>query len=77
MKEYEVITDGQRSPKWVQVHKDRLRLHLTPYFGELVLSRVTAGKLQDYRMHRIETSKSGRRPARRTIHDEIVSLRQF
>lgn len=35
IREYEVITEGDRSPKWVQGHKDRLRLHLLPFFGEL------------------------------------------
>ena len=28
--EYEAITRGHRSPKWVQGHKDRIRLHLLP-----------------------------------------------
>ncbi|MGC1494726.1 MAG: hypothetical protein WA790_02880 [Sulfitobacter sp.] len=75
-REYEIITDGQRSVKWVNGHKDRLRLHLLPFFGELGLSEVTAGKLQDYRIHRIETSRTGKPPSRSTIHNEIVTLRQ-
>ncbi len=75
-REYEVITEGQRSEKWVRGHKDRLRLHLNPFFGKLGLSEVTAGKLQEYRVHRIKTSSTGRAPARSTIHDEIVTLRQ-
>ena len=52
-KEYETLTSGERSPKWVQGHKDRLRLYLLPYFGELGLSEVTSDKVQDYRVHRI------------------------
>ena len=28
--EYEAMTKGQRSPKWVEGHKARLRLHLVP-----------------------------------------------
>lgn len=39
-------------------------------------SEVTAGKLQEYRIHRIGTSSTGKPPARSTIHDEIVTLRQ-
>ena len=31
--EYEAVTKGHRSPKWVQGHKDRIRLHLLPYLG--------------------------------------------
>jgi len=75
-REYEVITDGQRSDKWIQGHKDRLRLHLLPFFGEFGLSQVSAGKVQEYRMHRIETSPKGKPPALSTIHNEIVTLRQ-
>ncbi len=40
--EYEIITEGTRSPKWVRGHKDRLRLHLLPFFGTMGLSEVTA-----------------------------------
>jgi len=76
LKEYEIITDGQRSPKWVEGNKARIRLHLEPFFGNLPLSQVTAGKLQEYRVHRNEDSKSGKPPAKSTIHDEIVTLRQ-
>ncbi|MFP1132160.1 hypothetical protein [Asticcacaulis sp. W401b] len=36
--EYEVITEGQRSPRWVEGHKHRLRLHLRPFFGKLGIS---------------------------------------
>jgi len=74
--EYETITEGQRAPKWVQGHKDRLRIHLRPFFGKLGLSQVTAGKIQDYRFHRAETSPTGKPPARSTLHNEIVTLRQ-
>lgn len=87
-KEYEVITEGQRSPRWVEGHKIRLRLHLVPFFGELGVSEVTSGKVQEYRLHRMTSqltptpeSKSkrkptGKAPARSTLHDEIVTLRQ-
>ncbi len=74
--EYEIITEGQRSPLWVEGHKGRLRLHLLPFFGDLGLSEVTPGKVQEYRVHRISTSPKGNPPARSTIHNEIVTLRQ-
>ncbi len=89
LREYEVITEGDRSPKWVQGHEIRLRVHLNPFFGDLALSDVTAGKVQEYRVNRMtpqpdsnpEHSKSNRppkasTPARKTIHNEIVTLRQ-
>jgi integrase len=76
-REYEVITEGERSPKWVAGHQIRLRLHLLPFFGKMSLSEVTPGSVQDYRVHRIEmtTKATGKPPARSTLHDEIVTLR--
>jgi integrase len=81
LKEYEVITEGQRSPRWVEGHGIRLRVHLIPFFGNLTVPEVTASKVQDYRMHRMTSRvdpKTGKpkRPARSTLHDEIVTLRQ-
>lgn len=75
LKEYQVITEGQRSPRWVEGHGIRIRLHLLPFFGQLGVSEVTPGKVQEYRVHRATTSKSGKPPARSTMHDEIVTLR--
>lgn len=86
--EYEVITEGERSPKWVEGHKIRLRVHLRPFFGKMPLSEITAGKVQDYRVERINKrlepnphSKSNRpikdtKPARNTLDNEIITLRQ-
>jgi integrase len=88
LKEYEVITEGQRSPRWVQGHGIRLRVHLLPFFGDLPISAVTSGKVQEYRVLRRTPpkeknphSKDNRRlnakaPARKTLHNEIVTLRQ-
>ena len=76
MKEYAIITEGQRSERWVEGHQIRLRLHLLPFFGSEELAQVTAGKVQDYRVHRATTSRTGKPPARSTLHDEIVTLRQ-
>ena len=57
LKEYGVITEGQRSEKWVDGHEIRLRVHLVPYFGDLPLNKVTSGKVQEYRVHRMTTYK--------------------
>jgi integrase len=88
LKEYEVITEGERSQRWTEGHEIRLRVHLLPFFGELGLSKVTPGKVQDYRIHRMTSrlqpnpaSRSNRPlvdkpPARSTLHNEIVTLRQ-
>lgn len=88
-KEYETITEGERSPKWVEGHKIRIRLHLNPFFGDLGLSEVTPGKVQEYRVHRMTVARpdietdgkeqkavpSPKPPARSTLHDEVVTLR--
>ncbi|MBH5373371.1 tyrosine-type recombinase/integrase [Bradyrhizobium glycinis] len=76
LKEYEVITEGHRSKRWIEGYGIRLRLHLLPFFGDMGLSEITPGKAQEYRVHRISTSRTGKAPARSTIHDEIVTLRQ-
>lgn len=53
-REYEVITEGERSPAYVAGHKDRLRVYLNPFFGSVPLSQITAGKVQEYRMERLK-----------------------
>lgn len=80
--EYEAVTKGHRSPKWVQGHKDRIRLHLLPYFGRKPLPEISAGVAQEYRAHRMtqpltwdeEINGQWQPPARNTIHNEIVTL---
>ena len=39
--EYEMITEGQRSARWVDGHKARIRLHLEPFLGDMGLSQIT------------------------------------
>lgn len=73
-REYEIITEGQRSPRYVEEHHRRLRNHLNPYFGDMGLSEITPGAVQEYRIHRMQ--ESDRPPARSTMHQEIVTLRQ-
>ncbi len=87
IREYGVITKGERSQRWTDGHEIRLRIHLLPFFGELGVSKVTPGKVQDYRVHRMTSrlepnpaSRSNRPlvdkpPARSTLHNEIVTLR--
>jgi integrase len=77
MDEFEVITQGQRSPIYVKGHKDRIKNHLNPFFKDMVLPEITAGKVQDYRIHRMKNGHRGKPPARSTLHQEIVCLRQI
>jgi integrase len=75
--EFEVITQGQRSPIYLANHRKRVKNHLTPFFGENVLSDITPGLVQDYRIHRMKNGYRGKPPARSTLHQEIVCLRQI
>jgi hypothetical protein len=76
LKEYPVITEGHRNAHYVKRHGDRLRMYLIPFFGPKVLSEITSGLVQEYRVDRIQNSRNGKQPARSTLHQEIVVLRQ-
>ena len=78
LREFPIITEGQRNERYVQGHERRLRNYLIPFFGDKPLSKVTSGLVQDYRIHRAEMAKAatGKPPARNTMHQEIVALRQ-
>jgi integrase len=75
-KEYEVLTEGQRSPKWVKLLKQKLDRYLVPYFGPTTVSEITPGKVQEYRVHRAQNGFWGTPPARNTVEHEIIALRQ-
>ncbi|PHZ83938.1 tyrosine-type recombinase/integrase [Paremcibacter congregatus] len=83
--EYELITIGRRSPKWVEGHKARLRLHLLPFLGAKGVKAITSGVGQNYRAHRMtkpedwpeegaEGYKPWTPPAQNTLHNEVVTL---
>lgn len=77
LREYELSTEGERSPRYVEGHKKRVENHLLPFFGDKVLSEITPGLVQEYRIHRREKAiaERGKPPARSTLHQEIVVLR--
>lgn len=95
LREYDIITHGQRNRVYVEGHHTRLRLHLLPFFGKKTLSEITPCLIQDYRIYRREKGVAPRGkkaaqpstdqkkqegprkpPARNTIHQEMVTLRQ-
>jgi integrase len=81
MREFEALTDGERSPIYIEGHRNRLRVHLKPFFGKTALAEITPGVVQEYRIHRMTSRKHPKtgepmRPARNTLHQEIVCLRQ-
>ena len=85
IKEYSVITGGDRSPRYIENMERQLRHYLLPFFAEKGLSQITAGLVQEYRVHRQSyqvqhplhkengVSKS---PSRTTLHQEVVVIRQ-
>jgi len=75
-KEYPIITEGERSPIYVAMHRERLDRYLIPYFGKKGVKSITAGTIQEYRIWRRDNGKSGKPPSRSTLHQEIVTLRQ-
>jgi len=81
VQEYEVITEGERHPKYIFMIQGILRVHLLPFFGNKVVSEITPGLVQEYRSHRTTSrldKKTGlpKRPARGTVRMEVVILRQ-
>jgi integrase len=78
LREYDLITQGERSKVYVDGQHWRSRVHLVPFFGHMGLSEITAGKVQEYRIHRLKeaVAKRGKPPAHNTMHQEIVTLRQ-
>jgi integrase len=71
--EYEVSVAGHRNERYAQSHERRLQLHLLPFFGKTPLRHINAGLVQEYRIHRAQSSK--KTPSRSTLHHETVTLR--
>jgi hypothetical protein len=94
--EYQVITHGERNACYVANKSSHLDNHLLPFLGDRPVTEVTAGVIQDYRVHRLTPPKEEevtkpirlrrgerrkprrkwKRPARATLHSEMVTLRQ-
>lgn len=66
VREYEAMTLGERNASYVRSKGRILRLYLLPFFGDLPLSEVTAGRIQDYRVHRV-TPPETQPPARYVV----------
>ena len=52
LREYDIITQGQRNKRYVDGQHWRCRGRLVPFFGNLGISEITAGKIQDYRIYK-------------------------
>jgi integrase len=78
LREFPVLTEGQRSPIYIAGHERRVRKYLIPFFGDKPLSTINSGLISAYRIDRIEKAKEkrGKPPSRTTMHQEMVALRQ-
>ena len=80
--EYQVLTFGERNAVYVEGKARHVRLRLEPFFGRAPLHRMTAGRIQAYRVSRMtppdgDAAKAWRPPAKSTLHQELVTLRQI
>ena len=79
-----VLAVSVRSPKYIEYMELRMRRHILPFFGKVPLSEVNRGLVQSYRVKRAEETiaasatadKPGKPPARSTMLQEIVHIRQ-
>ena len=67
VREYQTMTAGERNAAYVAQKGHKLQLHLIPFFGDLPLSAVTAGRIQEYRLHRL-TPPTDSQPARYKVN---------
>ena len=79
LREFDIMTQGQRNSTYARGQHARTNGYLVPFFGGMVLPEITAGKINEYRIHRLEEAKAsrGKPPAHSTMHQEIVTLRQI
>ncbi|MFC3069408.1 tyrosine-type recombinase/integrase [Phenylobacterium soli] len=80
--EYRTLTIGERNQSYVETKARHVRRVLLPFFGDTPVGRITAGRIQEFRVSRL-TPPEGvelaafRKPARSTLHQEFVTLRQI
>ena len=77
LNEYLIITKGKRSEKYVKGQELRIRAHLLPYFGDMPVTAINAGTVQEYRVHRQTHGHKGVKPSRASLHAETVALRMI
>ena len=63
LEEFEVLTDGERSPKYVETLRGKISKHLNPFFGDKPVNEITESVVQDYRVHRAKTKDKDGNPA--------------
>src|ERR1700733_11275500 len=59
--EYAILTAGERSPKYVESHSEKLRVPLLPFLGDKPVTQITPNLVQEYRVHRMTSRKRKRK----------------
>jgi integrase len=78
LEEFETLTGGERSPKYVGVLRSKIDKYLVPFFDEKYVDEIDDDMVVAYRIERAKAKdKDGnpKPPARTTIHHEIIALR--
>jgi integrase len=71
-----ILTQGQRGSHWLKNYQLKLNSIILPFLGDKYLSEITSEVIQQYRVHRATTCRTGKPPSRSTMHQEIVTIRQ-
>lgn len=82
LKEYPVLTDGQRNAAYAKSHEARIRQFLIPFFGaDTTLLEIPEARIIEYRMARLAGGVKGphanpaKAPTPSTMHKDMVTLR--
>ncbi|HEX4140236.1 MAG TPA: hypothetical protein VHY09_07800, partial [Candidatus Methylacidiphilales bacterium] len=78
LEEFEVLTQGERSPKYVDGLRSKITKHLNPFFGDMPVNEITDSTVQDYRVKRAKAVDGKGRPkppSRTSMHHEIIAIR--
>lgn len=84
LEEFEALTNGERSPKYVGTLRGKIDKHLNPFFGDRPVAEITESTVMEYRVERAKAKiktkgedgeDAWKSPARTTIHHEIITLR--
>jgi hypothetical protein len=64
LREFDIMTQGQRNQRYVEGRHWRSEGRIIPFFGNLGISEITAGKIQEYRLrrHQEAITKYGKPP---------------
>src|ERR1700729_2098450 len=69
LREFDIMTQDRRSPTYSRGQHARVKNHLLPFFGNMVLPEIISGKINEYRMRRLEEARvaHGKPPGHSTM----------